>query len=335
MSQRLEVTIARAMLSVSPALARRLAGDAIRDGERTLDPRVQLTLAGQAKTQKSFEDIGVDASRRAYPRLVSTVEREVPALPMRDIRLAFEDTELRVRIHHPAGFERPLPTLLYLHGGGFVIGGLDTHEHLCRRLAHVSGAAVAALDYRLAPEHPFPAAVDDCTRTLDHLREHAANWALDADRFAVGGDSAGGNLSAVISPGAGLRMQLLYYPGSEIENSASRTRFARGFGLDLSTVDWFMAKYHPEGDPTDPRYSPMHGELARAPKTRVVVAGFDILRDEGIALGRALQDAGVSTEIIERSAWTHGFVHMTYLQNIIESLHEDALALGAALFSRE
>lgn len=223
------------------------------------------------------------------------------------------------RVYRPE-HDGPLPTVLFLHGGGFVIGDLDTHDLACRTIATESRAVVVSVDYRLAPEHPFPAAVED---TLA-----AAAWMVErldelggSDRTGVAGDSAGGNLAAVAAQhlrdtGHALTAQLLIYPATDMgaETESSREN-AEGYFLDAATMAWFGDQYAGPGgaagiDLTDPRLSPAHGDLAGLAPAVVVTAQFDPLRDDGDAYARALEAAGVPVHHRRFPGLIHGFVDM-------------------------
>jgi acetyl esterase len=219
------------------------------------------------------------------------------------------------RLYAPSA-ER-LPVLLYLHGGGFTIGDLETHDSLCRQLALRSGAAVLALDYRLAPEHRFPAAVDDAWAALAWLHDRAASLGLDGSRLAVGGDSAGGTLAATTAffardRGLPLKMQLLITPGTASEPcSPSHKFFANGFLLDAASIAWFFDHYIDRAQRHDWRFAPLdaedHGGLAPA---CVVLAECDPLVDEGIAYADKLRAAGVNVELELFRGVTHDFIKM-------------------------
>lgn len=210
-----------------------------------------------------------------------------------------------------------LPVMLYLHGGGFTIGDLETHDSLCRQLALRSGAAVLALDYRLAPEHRFPAAVDDAWAALAWLHEQADRLGLDGRRLAVGGDSAGGTLAATTAffardRGLPLALQLLITPGTGSEpNTPSHRFFANGFLLDAASIAWFFDHYIDHGQRHDWRFAPLeaadHGGLAPA---CVVLAECDPLVDEGIAYADTLRAAGVAVQLELYRGVTHDFIKM-------------------------
>lgn len=210
-----------------------------------------------------------------------------------------------------------LPVLLYLHGGGFTIGDLETHDSLCRQLALRSGAAVMALDYRLAPEHRFPAAVDDAWAALAWLHEHAASLGLDGSRLAVGGDSAGGTLAATTAffardRGLPLKGQLLITPGTASQaGTPSHKLFANGFLLDAASIEWFFGHYLDRAQRHDWRFAPLEAEdhSGLAPAC-LVLAECDPLVDEGIAYADTLRAAGVPVQLELYRGVTHDFIKM-------------------------
>ena len=211
-----------------------------------------------------------------------------------------------------------LPVLVYFHGGGWVIGDLDTHDTLCRELANASGCAVVATDYRMAPEHRFPIAVDDCIAATDWVRQQAASLGLDASRMAVGGDSAGGNLAAVVAiaardAGTPLAFQLLIYPATDQRRGApSHTSNAQGYLLTSDTMDYFHDHYitDPAHD-LDWRASPLlHTKHANLPPAFVLTAGYDPLRDEGLDYAQRLSDAGNRATCVCFERQIHGFITM-------------------------
>jgi acetyl esterase len=229
-----------------------------------------------------------------------------------------------LRLYRPAGHARGdavsrLPVLVYYHGGGWVIGDLDTHDTLCRELANGAGCAVVSVDYRLAPEHRFPAAVDDCLAATRWVHAHAAELGLDATRFAVGGDSAGGNLAAVVTlalrdaADLPIAFQLLIYPATDMRRTApSHTSNGQGYLLTRDTITYFHDHYitDPAND-LDWRASPLlHPDLSRLPPALVLTAGFDPLRDEGLAYADALVAAGNRASYVCFERQIHGFILM-------------------------
>jgi len=229
--------------------------------------------------------------------------------------------QIAFRRYRPKGsLAGNLPTLIYYHGGGFVIGNLETHDSTCRRIANKSRCQVIAIDYRLAPEHPFPAPTDDALAAFRHIRDHAQQFEADANRLAVGGDSAGGNLAAVVcqqtkADGEAMpAFQMLIYPATDsTRESESRRKFASGYLLDKDMIDWFWRQYVPAGTSlADLRLSPLLAtDLAGRRRRLVLTAGFDPLRDEGRAYANRLLDAGVKVTYVNYPGTIHGFFSMT------------------------
>lgn len=212
-----------------------------------------------------------------------------------------------------------LPVLVYFHGGGWVIGDLDTHDTLCRELANGSGCAVVAVDYRMGPEHRFPAAVDDCIAATRWLRREAAALGLDPKRIAVGGDSAGGNLAAVVSIAAReagdlpLAFQLLIYPATDMRRTApSHTTNGEGYLLTRDTIGYFHDHYIDDArHDLDWRASPLlHADLSKLPPALVLTAGYDPLRDEGLDYAAQLTKAGNRVTYVCFERQIHGFITM-------------------------
>lgn len=228
-----------------------------------------------------------------------------------------------LRLYRPAGVASPAPTLVYFHGGGWVIGDLDTHDVLCRQLADEAGCAVVSVDYRMGPEHCFPAAPDDCLAATRWLQAQAGALGLDAGRFAVGGDSAGGNLAAVVALAwrdaaepVPLRFQLLIYPATDMRAGApSHTINGQGYVLTSDTIAYFQGHYFDSArgpdQRTDWRASPLlHPELGGLAPALVLTAGFDPLRDEGRQFADALSAAGSTAQYICFERQIHGFITM-------------------------
>jgi acetyl esterase len=223
-----------------------------------------------------------------------------------------------VRVYRPSGAPS-LPVLVWLHGGGWVLGSLDTHDQLCRQLCDAVGAIVVSVDYRLAPEAKFPAAVDDAVAAWSWVSAHAADLGGDPGRVAIGGDSAGGNLAAVVSLVArdeGLAaplLQLLVYPVTDHEfESPSMVENAKGYFLEADRMRWFFTHYkRDDADCDDWRMSPLRApDVSGVAPAVVVTAEYDPLRDQGEAYGRRLQEAGVPTEVVRGIGVFHGFFGM-------------------------
>ena len=233
-----------------------------------------------------------------------------------------------------------LTALVYLHGGGWVIGDLDTHDSLCRHLANAARCIVVAVDYRLAPEHKFPAAVEDCFAATSWVAQEAAALGIDRERLAVGGDSAGGNLAAVVSLVARdqgmpmLRCQALLYPAVDCGMThPSHDRFAEGYLLTRPTMKWFYEQYlRGPPDVDDWRASPLRAaDLSGAAPALVLTAGNDVLCDEGEAYARRLQQAGVAVQLRHFPDQIHGFLTMGKIIEAAQPALDDiAAALRAA-----
>lgn len=225
--------------------------------------------------------------------------------------------ELAIRCYRPLGAEGPLGALVYFHGGGFVLGGLDGHDGVCRQLSVESGGAVVSVDYRLAPEARFPAAPEDCLAATRWVHANADSLGVDPARVAVGGDSAGANLAAVVAQllrdaeGPALVFQLLVYPVTDWRtmDSPSYRENADGYFLTRLACGWFREQYaRDEADWSDPRFSPLLAkDLSRLPPALVVTAEHDPLRDEGEAYAAALREAGVAAAATRYDGTIHGF----------------------------
>ena len=229
--------------------------------------------------------------------------------------------EIPLRSYRPLGntSEQMLPVLVYYHGGGWTIGDLDSHDTLCRELCNFSGCAVVAVDYRMGPEHRFPAAVDDAIAATRWVRANAAALHLDASRLAVGGDSAGGNLAAVVAIAARdagdlpIAFQLLIYPATDMRRGQpSHTSNGEGYLLTTDSIAYFHDHYIADAKhDLDWRASPLlHTDLSRLPPAFVLTAGFDPLHDEGLQYAQALSDAGNRSTLVCFERQIHGFLTM-------------------------
>jgi acetyl esterase len=243
------------------------------------------------------------------------------------------------RLYRPEG-AGPWPTLVFLHGGGFVIGDLDTHDQTCRRICSGAETVVLAVDYRLAPEAPYPAAVEDALAAVQWAAEHRAELG-GGELLAVGGDSAGGNLSAVAAQAFPdlVGAQVLIYPVTHVAGEyESRVDNAEGYFLDVATMEWFFGNYvGPEPDEavlTDPRISPYLGELTRVAPALVVTAEFDPLRDEGEAYADRLVEAGVPVDRVRYDALVHGFIDMGLFSPAATAAVDDLVGRIRALLHR-
>ncbi|MFI4985140.1 MAG: alpha/beta hydrolase [Solirubrobacterales bacterium] len=320
--ERVEVAAARAVASLPPRAKRRIAGELIRRDGLELDLDMQVLLRLDALNPRPPLSSGTPAEARAELRhSVQVVAGKPIALAsVRETTMAGADGPLPARLFVPDEAEEatPGPLIVYYHGGGWVAGDLDTHDQPCRLLAKASGARVLSVDYRLAPEHRFPAPVADALAAFYDAVASADQLGADPARIAVAGDSAGGHLAAVtaqqavIDGGPAPAFQLLIYPVTDLaEVSPSRLTFAEGFLLTKENMDWYEQQFlGPDVERRDPRVSPLLGEgLGASAPALVVTAGFDPLRDEGEAYARKLSQAGVHTILRRHPGYVHGFTH--------------------------
>lgn len=239
-----------------------------------------------------------------------------------------------VRVYTPSG-NGPHPALMYFHGGGWVLGDLDTHDGLCRQLAAQSGCVVVAVDYRRSPEHRHPAAMTDCYQATRAVADDAGSFNVDPARIAVGGDSAGGSLAlgvsrmAVEQGGPALSMQLLIYPVVEPAfDTQSYLDLATGYGLTRETMQWFWEQYLGESPASEALISPSRAaSLAGLPTTHIITAEYDVLRDEGETLAESLTAAGIPTSLRRYDGMLHGFVHFSQLFDIGRQAVSDVSAV--------
>ncbi|PWR18975.1 alpha/beta hydrolase [Zavarzinia compransoris] len=287
---------------------------------KTLDPQLQFLLALAAK-RPAIETLPVSGARQLYRDMAYTFGGGARGMARVEERRApgpYGDIPLRLYVPNdlPPG---PAPTLVYFHGGGFVIGDLESYDRVCRYLADAARCQVLSVDYRLAPEHRFPVAIEDCLAVWRHVTADPGDYGADPARIGVGGDSAGGHLSAVVSQqakAAGLplpRHQLLIYPVTDVSREwASHETYAEGFLLTKAAMHWFMGHFLPDdADRTDARVSPLKADsMDGLPAATVIIAGFDPLQDEGRAYAAALAGAGVAVKVLEFDTLTHGFVSL-------------------------
>jgi len=288
-----------------------------------LDPGAQrvLDLIREAG-RPPYETLPPSEARALYRKGRVLLQPEPPPVALvRDLTAPAPHGTIPLRLYRGAGTapERALPALVFFHGGGWVIGDLDTHDGVCRQLANVAGCAVVAVDYRLAPEHKFPAAVEDCIGATDWIAANAGALGIDPTRLAVGGDSAGGNLAAVVSltardrGGPSLRFQLLIYPAVDMAmDHESHRRFIADLPLTHTTAVWFRDLYlRSAADRPDWRASPLRAPDLRAlPPAYVVTVGFDPLCAEGEDYADRLRAAGVPVTYRHLPGQIHGFITM-------------------------
>jgi acetyl esterase len=326
LSPPVEHRIVKAACGLPPRVQRLLFGAPPEiDGQVLASDTQVLLRLNELTGSKSLLDGQPLAEARAAARLGVEVVTWRPPIPMarvESIEIPGQAGPIPARLYTPAAIPAspPAPLLLYFHGGGFVVGDLDTHDGACRFLAAAAGVAVLSIDYRLAPEHPFPAAVEDAWAAFAWTAANAAVLGADPGRIAVGGDSAGGNLAAVTSllaragGGAMPAMQLLLYPAvDQVGGQRSRELFAEGFILTKEEIDWFEAQYLPDGaEEDDPRVSVLRApDLTGLPPAYVATAGFDPLRDEGEAYALRMREAGVRVALRRHPGLIHSFANQT------------------------
>lgn len=287
-----------------------------------LDPQARALLALIAERGiPPTHTLTPDEARRAYRERRFFTQPAPPELAeVRDLAAPGPAGAVPLRLYRPEGLPALAPVLVYYHGGGWTIGDLDTHDVLCRELAQGGGCAVVAVDYRLGPEHRFPAAVDDAVAATRWLQAQAESLGLDARRLAIGGDSAGGNLAAVVAlslrDGGGdapaPRLQLLIYPATDQRAATpSHTANGEGYLLTRDSVDYFRGHYLEQAQWSDWRASPLlHPDLSKLPPALVLTAGYDPLRDEGRQYADALSAAGTPAQYICFERQIHGFITM-------------------------
>jgi acetyl esterase len=315
--------VLRGLMRLGPAAQLRLAGGTptVLDGQ-TLDPGIQLLLKLMAMApQPEMEMLSPVQARAGVTATRSMIAApELPMASVTDVTVAGAEGSLPARLYVPEECaDSTSPLLVFYHGGGFVICDLETHDAPCRLLAQHSGCRVLSVDYRLAPEHKFPAAADDALAAFRDTVARADEFGADPSRIAVGGDSAGGQLATVTAQqaladgGPAPAFQLLIYPVCDFaEKYPSYHLFATGFFLTEAQMDWFGHHYlSPDDDLDDPKASPLKaGPLAGLAPAHIITAGFDPLRDEGEAYAAKLKGDGVEVTLRRHSTLIHGFINM-------------------------
>ena len=321
---------------------RAVVGRPVRLDGQDLSLDAQLLLRLQKIARAELVHGSVEQSRALLDQgrhLVSG--KPIEPVSVREIAVPTPDGDLPATLYTPVGLPEKSPLLVFFHGGGWVIGTRSSHDNAVRFLAKHAGVRVLSVEYRLAPEFPFPAATEDALAAFEYAVAKAGDLGADPARIAVGGDSAGGNLAAVTALQAVRRggpapaFQLLIYPATDF---ARRYRSQDLFAEDLFLTDvhmkWFEGHYVPEGtDLTDPRLSPLHADdLSGLPPALIVTAGFDPLRDEGEAYAQKLREAGVDVALRRHEDLIHGFVNFTGVgTRFREAMAEMAGALRQAL----
>ena len=261
-----------------------------------------------------LHELTAEQGRTAYLAM-----REASTVQLPEVR-DFDAGGVKCR-HYRVSSHNAAPLLIYCHGGGWVIGDLESHDDTCRKLARDARCDVIAVDYRLAPEHPAPAALDDCIAATKWIFANAKSLGIDAARIAIGGDSAGGNLAALVAMHAGVKpvFQLLVYPATDMRmGQQSHKDNAQGYLLTADSMKWFIGHYL-QGDEKkkhDPLYSPLLSDdatLKKSPPTLVITAEFDPLRDEGEEYAAKLASVGVPTSLVRFNGQIHAFFGMSEL----------------------
>lgn len=283
-----------------------------------VEPATQVILDQMAEAGPvDFSELTPSAFRelsRASLGALDVAAAGAPAEDAEDRSIPGPPGPIRIRIYRPPG-PATAPLVAFFHGGGWVIGDIDTHDGSCRILSRRTGAIVVSVDYRLAPENRFPAALDDCETALAWVAAHATEMGGDPGRLGVAGDSAGGNLAASVAlrarngAGPAIAAQALVYPATDF--STFRPSFdanGEGYLLTADAIRWFTAQYLGDHDPADPGASPLLNDLAGLPPAVVATAEFDPLHDEGRAYAEALADAGVPVEHLDFPGLVHGFM---------------------------
>jgi len=307
-----------------------------------LDPQCKAVLDAAAQQRTAFDADTPEEARALYAATTRRYRPEVPPMAgMDDIEADGPHGPVPMRLYRPTTAPTPAAAMVFLHGGGWVVGDLYTHEHVAQAFAHEAGAVVVSVDYRLGPERRFPAAVDDTMAALRHVAARGDALGVDADRMGVGGDSAGGNLAAAAAlvarddGGPALAFQWLLYPATDMTaDNASRRDFGEGYLLSAKAIAWFEAQYLADpGQRTDFRASP---QLAASheglPPALVQTGGFDPLRDEGRAYAETLKTAGVPVEYVCYDGMIHGFARMgAIVDKANEAIADAARAFAAAV----
>jgi acetyl esterase len=305
-----------------------------------LDPLAQAYLDRLAATPRpKLRELPPELGRMGFAAMMSLVgPKDVPIGKIENMAMPGPEGDIALRLYTPVAVGgEALPAIVFFHGGGFMFGDLDTHDGLCRLLAMDSGVRVVAVNYRLAPEHKFPAAVEDAYAAVCWIEKNAADLGVDANSIAVAGDSAGGNLAAVVcqlakaEEGPKIAAQLLMFPPTQFGGMfASLQEFAVGYLLEKKSIDWCHGNYIlPGTDPNDPRLSPLLADDVNGlPPAYVMLGGCDPLHDEGLAYAQKLRTAGVEVTVADYPGMLHCFI---YLQAVLPQAYTALAAAAKAL----
>jgi acetyl esterase len=314
--------MAGAVIRLASLFPSRRKGEAIQDPKMKLDPQAAQVLEWVHRADvPDYADMSPVEARALFEKSAPTLDAQPEALfRVEDRNIPGPGGDILVRIYTPEESAAPLPAMVWIHGGGFVIGSVDSYDGVCRAMCKQSGAIVVSVNYRLAPEHPHPAAVDDCFAAVQWVAANAASFGGDASRLAVAGDSAGGNLAAVCAilardhGGPELKRQILVYPATAPDcDSESHHLFGVGHLLTRRMILYFFGMHSGGQDHTqDFRYAPLiTPDLSGLAPALVIVAGFDPLRDEGIAYANRLKEAGNPVDLLAFDGMVHGFFSLS------------------------
>ncbi len=302
-----------------------------------LDPLVKAFLdQAAAMPRPKVWDVPLSITRQGFAQMMSLMgPKDVPVGKVRNIAIPGPAGDIRARVYAPvAAGSEALPALVYFHGGGFVMGDLDTHDGLCRLIAHEGGFIVVAVDYRRAPENKWPAPLEDAVTATRWIFDNASSLGIDAGRIAIGGDSAGGHLAASVTQamkeqgGPKLAFQLLMFPGTEFTtDTGSMNRFAVGYFMEKQVIEWCYSQVlPPDADRASPKVSPLNArDFSGLPPAYILLGGYDPLHDEGLSYADKLKAAGVQVTVADYSEMVHCFI---YLQTVLPQAH-DAVANAA------
>ena len=330
----------RSLMKLPKPVIRKLAGKPVVIDGKTLHPEMQLVLRLEKLEGPAVETLPITRGRKQVVSGARLAGGTPSIGAVTDRTIDGPAGKLHLRFYTPSGMRGAAPALFYIHGGGWIYGDLESHDATCRFLAEEAQVRVIAVDYRLAPEAPFPAAFDDTWAAYQWIVNHAQGIGVDINRLAVGGDSAGGNLAAIIAQQAvreGFHpptFQLLIYPVTDfVTESASHATYARGFYLSKAFMDLSKENYLlGDEDLDDPRLSPVHNDVAGVAPAYVVTAGFDILRDEGKDYADKLRDAGVQVEYRCEEGLIHSFANMVSVGSAApKAMRRAAAALARGL----
>lgn len=319
-------------------LVQRVAGDPIEIEGRVLNRDLQLLIALAERTGSNALEGQSAQERRDDLKKVSKLGMPIATnVHVHERIIEGPASPICLRVYRPHGVTGTAPAITFFHGGGWVVGDLDTHDGSCRVLAVASGCVVVSVDYRLAPEHPCPAAIDDCLAAYQWVANNGDELAIDGNAVGVMGDSAGGNLAAVIAQAARKIdapkpvAQGLVYPATDFSmGTHSVELFAEGFFLTRESMHWFRDQYVPDRtERTDPSVSPLLADdVSGVAPALVWTAGFDPLRDEGFAYAEKLDKAGVATTYRCYDDLIHGFFGMGTLPGMIDIIEEMSAQMG-------